>query len=190
MMRRSTLVTTALLLAMSVLTPLHALHAQIRPFRIGVGGGPAMPLGESGDQLILGWNALGMIAIAVPALPLGLRLDAAYNEFGFERALLGSSGGPPGSQRVTSFTVNPTLNLPTEGQLVTPYFIGGVGSYSVGCTESSSVCTSSTHVGWNVGGGAKFQLFGLRAFAEARYHRTSQRDLSVQYLPLTLGLLF
>jgi hypothetical protein len=188
-MRRSTVVMTALLLVMGVLSPRQS-QAQIRPFRIGVGGGPAMPLGESGDQLILGWNALGTIALSVPSLPIGLRLDAAYNAFGFERALLGATGGPPGSQRVTSFTVNPTINLPTEGQLVTPYFIGGVGSYSLGCTESSSACSSSTHVGWNVGGGAKFQLFSLRAFAEARYHRTTQADVSVQYLPLTLGLLF
>jgi hypothetical protein len=188
-MRRSTLMTTALLLATAVFSPASSLHGQIRPFRIGVGGGPAMPLGESGDQLVLGWNALGMVAISVPAVPIGLRLDAAYNQFGFERALIGS-GGPPGAERVVSFTVNPVLNLPNEGSLVTPYFLGGVGSYSVGCTESSATCTSSTHVGWNVGGGAKFQLFGLRAFAEARYHRTTQSSLSVQYLPLTLGLLF
>jgi hypothetical protein len=188
-MRRSTLLTTAFLLALGVSAPA-SLHAQIRPFRIGVGGGPAMPLGESGDQLILGWNALATLSVGVPTLPLGLRLDAAYNEFGFERALLGASGGPPGSQRVTSFTVNPVFKLPTEGQLAAPYFIGGVGSYSLGCTESSAACSSSTHVGWNVGGGATFQLFGLRAFAEARFHRTTQANLSVQYLPLTLGLLF
>lgn len=189
-MRRSTLLTTALFLALGVSSLATPLHAQVRPFRIGIAGGPAMPLGESGDQLVLGWNALATLALGAPSLPVGLRLDAAYNQFGFERALLGSTGGPPGAQRVTSFTVNPVLKLPTEGQLVTPYFMGGVGSYSVGCTESSLSCVSSTHVGWNVGGGANFTLFGLRAFAEARYHRTTQSSLSVQYLPLTLGLLF
>jgi hypothetical protein len=189
MMRRSTALTTALLIAMGVLSPLGSLHAQLRPFRIGVGGGPAMPLGASGDQLVLGWNALGTLAISVPTFPVGLRLDAAYNQFDFERALIGS-GGPPGAERVISFTVNPVIKLPTEGELVTPYFVAGAGSYAVGCTESSSACKSSTNFGWNVGGGANFQLFGLRAFAEARYHRSSQGNLSIQYLPLTLGLLF
>lgn len=188
-MRRSTVLTTALLIAMSLLSPVDSMHAQLRPFRVGVAGGPAMPLGESGDQLVLGWNALGTLSISVPTLPVGLRLDAAYNQFDFERALIGS-GGPPGAERVTSFTVNPVLKLPTEGQLVTPYFIAGGGSYSVGCTESSSACASSRHFGWNVGGGATFQLFSLHAFAEARYHHIPQSSLSLQYLPLTLGLLF
>ena len=148
-----------------------------------------MPLGASGDQLILGWHALGMLALGVPRLPLAVRFDAAYDHFEYERALLGA-GGPPGAQRVLSFSVNPVVELPTDGTLVRPYFLAGVGSYSQGCTQGGSSCNSSTNFGWNMGGGAKFQLFGLRAFAEARYHRTNESSLSTQYLPITLGLLF
>lgn len=148
-----------------------------------------MPLGASGDQLVLGWHALGTLGLHTRSFPIGLRLDAAYDQFQYERALIGSAG-PPGAQRITSFSVNPVVRLPNSSQQVTPYFLGGVGSYSVGCTLSSSACKSSTSVGWNVGGGAAFQLFGLRAFAEARYHRTTESNLSLQYLPITFGLLF
>lgn len=185
-MRRSTLAST-LLIAMGMFAPVASAHAQ-RPFTFGFGGGASMPLGSSGDQLILGWNALGTMNIQAPVIPIGLRLDAAYNEFNFERALLGSLN-PPGAQRITSFTVNPTLRLPTTGQAASPYVIGGVGSYNVGCTDSSA-CKSTSKMGWNFGVGATFQVFGLRGFAEARYHRVQPADVSIQYLPITLGLLF
>ena len=184
-----------LLLATSVFAPARASLAQKlqRPVSIGVGGGASMPMGASGDQLIFGWHALGTLALGVPRVPIGLRLDVAYDQFQFERALLGAAG-PPGSQRVVSFSVNPVIELPSDASQVKPYFIAGVGSYSQGCTESSSACKSSTNFGWNVGGGAKFQLFGLHAFAEGRYHRTAEKtsvsNLSTQYLPITLGLLF
>ncbi|MEO8561706.1 MAG: outer membrane beta-barrel protein [bacterium] len=185
-MRRSSLA-AALLLAMGMFAPASAAHAQ-RPFTFGFGGGAAMPLGSSGDQLVLGWNALGTMNIQAPVLPVGVRLDVAYNEFNFERALLGSAN-PPGSQRITSFSVNPTLRLPTTGQSASPYAIGGVGSYNVGCTDSGA-CKSSSKIGWNVGVGASFQTFGLKAFAEARYHRVQPGSVSLQYVPFTLGLLF
>jgi opacity protein-like surface antigen len=185
-MRCSTL-TMAFLLALGVHAPTSAARAQ-RPFSVGLGGGAAMPLGSSGDELILGWNALGTLNFELPLLPLGLRLDAAYNEFNFERALLGSVN-PPGAQRITSFSVNPTLRLPATGQSVSPYLIGGVGSYMIGCTDSSA-CKSNSKVGWNFGAGATFRAFGLKVFGEARYHKTTTSNTSVQYVPFTLGLLF
>jgi len=187
-MRRST-VTTALLLAIAVCVPTLSLHAQRKPVELGFGGGASMPLGSSGDQLVLGWHALGTLSLRAPAIPIGLRLDAAYDQFEFERALIGSNG-PPGAERVISFSVNPVIRLPGSGEQATPYFIGGVGSYAVGCTERSGACNSSTNIGWNLGGGASFQIFGLKAFAEARYHHTTEAGLSTQYLPITFGLLF
>jgi len=188
---RITITTAILLVATSAFAPTSASRAQSpqRPVSIGIGGGASMPLGGSGDQLVLGWQAMGTLALAIPRFPIGLRFDAAYDQFQFERALLGAAG-PPGSHRVASFTVNPTVDLPVEGTMVRPYFMAGVGSYSQGCTETSATCRSSTNFGWNVGGGAKFQLFALRAFAEARFHHTTESNLSTQYLPITLGLLF
>jgi hypothetical protein len=183
--------TTLLLLAASVLAPASTSRAQAphRLVMVGVGGGASMPLGASGDQLIFGFHGLGTLAVGTSTFPIGLRVDLAYDQFQFERALIGAAG-PPGAERVISFSVNPTFELPSNGTLVRPYFVAGVGSYSQGCTESSSACHSSTNLGWNLGGGAKFQLFGLRAFAEARYHHTTESNLSTQYLPITLGLLF
>jgi hypothetical protein len=188
---RLTFTTALLLLSTSVLAPTRASLAQrpLRPVMFGVGGGASLPLGASGDQLIFGWHGMGTVAVGVPRLPIGLRFDAAYDHFEFERILIGSSG-PPGAERVIALSVNPTVELPTNGALVRPYLIAGVGSYSVGCTQKSAACRETTNFGWNMGGGAKFQLFGLRAFAEARYHQTKESNLSTQYLPITLGLLF
>ncbi|HEV7990722.1 MAG TPA: outer membrane beta-barrel protein [Gemmatimonadaceae bacterium] len=184
-MRRSILITAALLVS-SAFAP-DVSQAQ-RPVTLGLGGGVAMPLSDFGDNLGPGWNALATLAIAVPVLPVGLRLDASYSRFNIEKVLLGSAGLPE-SEHVTSFTVNPVLRLPAVSPLVTPYVIGGAGSYALGCS-GGDVCATSTKVGWNLGGGATFSIFGLKGFAEARYHHTSKGSVEVAYVPLTFALTF
>jgi hypothetical protein len=70
-----------------------------------------------------------------------------------------------------------------------PYLIGGLGSYSISCTGVAN-CDGTTRFGWNAGLGARFTTVGVRWFTEARYNRVKVPDGSVQYIPLTIGLLF
>ena len=56
--------------------------------------------------------------------------------------------------------------------------------------DVGTACEGTTHFGWNVGLGMKLYALGFRSFVEARYHRTSANGSSVNYFPVTLGLLF
>lgn len=178
----------AIILALGTMLGPIPLCAQ-RPIALGVAGGVPMPLGEFGDNVNPGWRALGTLALGTPMLPLGLRLDAAYDQLGFTRTLVGSGGSSAGAQRVVSVTLNPTYRLPMPGSSFSPYLIAGAGAYSVGCAGDAS-CDAVTRAGWNAGLGTRFVTAGLHGFAEARYHYVEMRGGRVQYLPFTLGLLF
>ncbi|MEO8561707.1 MAG: outer membrane beta-barrel protein [bacterium] len=186
MMRRSSMAAAALMTLL--LGPTTArLHAQL-PISVGLGGGTSLPLGSFGDDVSPGWRALGTLGLEVPIIPIGVRLDAAYDRFSVNRALVGASGSPSGSRRVASFTVNATYRL-LPLPLLTPYLIAGGGSYNVGCGGGVS-CQSQTSFGWNGGAGLKFGALGIHAFAEARYHHVNVSGTSVQFVPVTVGLMF
>jgi hypothetical protein len=178
----------AALLAVAPLTRQAAALAQ-RPITVGVAAGVPFPLGEFRDAVNPGWRALGTLALGAPIVPLGLRLDAAYDRLGFTAAPVGAAGRSTGAQQVVSVTLNPTYRLPSAGAAAAPYLIGGVGSYSIGCAGVAG-CEGVTRFGWNAGLGTRFTTVGLRWFAEARYHRVKVPGSSVQYVPVTLGVLF
>jgi opacity protein-like surface antigen len=154
----------------------------------GVGGGLAMPVGSLGDVANTGWRALGTIAVGVPLVPVGLRLDASYDRFGYQRTLVGAAGSETGSQSVFAGTVNGTLRL-SPLPVVTPYAIAGLGPYHVSCSGPAT-CESVTHVGYNAGLGIRFGALLIHGFAEVRYHFVSVPGGNIQYVPVTVGLLF
>jgi hypothetical protein len=186
MMQRSTM-TVAVLTMMTLLTPSVSLRAQ-SPLSVGVAGGVSMPISSFSDDVVPGWRALGTLAVGVPLLPLGLRLDAAYDRFSIDRALVGTTPSPSGARRIASFTVNGTYRL-VPLPVISPYLIAGAGSYNVGCSGGIS-CESGTSFGWNGGAGLKFGALGIHAFAEARYHHVNGNKTSVQFVPVTVGLMF
>ena len=154
----------------------------------GVGGGLSMPVGSLSDVANPGWRALGTIKVGVPLVPVGLRLDASYDRFGFQRTPLGAAGSETGSRSVFAGTVNGTLRL-SPLPLITPYAIAGIGSYHTSCSGPAS-CESETHVGYNAGLGVYFGAPLIHGFAEVRYHYVSLPGGSMQFVPVTVGLLF
>jgi hypothetical protein len=158
-----------------------SLEAQQRPISVGLAGGVSLPQGDLSDAVNTGWHALGTIALSTLMQPLGLRLDVAYNRFDF------SVGD--GNQTVGSATLNGTYRLPMTNSPMSPYLISGLGAYRSECSLDVG-CEPATKFGWNVGLGARLYVLGFRSFAEARYHRTKRGDSSVNYFPLTLGLIF
>src|SRR5665213_4151580 len=61
----------------------------IKPISFGISGGVAVPSGDLSNGtgngftgVNTGYNATASLAIALPALPFGLRGDASYNSFG------------------------------------------------------------------------------------------------------------
>ena len=176
----------AVAVALALASSPRTLRAQ-RLFTLGLGGGVSVPQGDLHNGANTGWNALGTLILSTPMQPLGLRADVAYNQFPFTATTQSVVGGS-GNQNVGSLTANATYRLPTPGTPISPHLIAGVGAYRTDC--SLGACGAVTHFGWNVGLGTKLYVLGFRSFVEARYHRTHANGSSVNYFPVTIGVMF
>jgi hypothetical protein len=172
---------------LNVVTPIGLLEAQ-RPISFGVAGGASLPEGEVSDLVNTGWHALVTAALSSPMQPLALRLDVAYNRFGFSDEAQAALGGE-GHLTAGSATLNVTYRLPKATWSVSPYLLGGLGAYRTECSLGPG-CRSRVRYGWNFGLGAKLFFLGFPNFVEARWHRTKRRGGEVHYFPLTFGIIF
>jgi hypothetical protein len=169
----------------ALLCPAAAVEAQ-RPLSIGLGGGATFPTGDLRTSANTGWNVLGTAALGSLMQPIGLRLDVAYNRFQVRGA---TTAGVSGDQSVGSATLNASYRLPMTDSPLSPYLISGLGAYRTDCSGGIT-CGSTTRYGWNVGLGTKLYLLGARSFLEARYHRTKRTGGTVQFVPVTVGVMF
>ncbi len=160
--------------------PAASASAQGSPFEIGGAAGVAIPTGDLADFTDMGYNATFLVGFNPAYLPIGLRFDAAYNEFGF-------SDGVDGNVNVSSFTANGVFKLPTGG--FTPYLIGGAGLYRVGA-DLFGETDAQNKFGFNVGGGISMPLSGFKVFVEARYNHVSLDGGNVTYVPIVFGASF
>jgi hypothetical protein len=172
---------------LGLLSPLGPLQAQ-RPISLGIGGGLSLPQGDVDDQVNTGWNGLVTAALGSPMQPLGLRLDVAYNRFGFSDEV-NTALGSEGHFTVGSATLNVTYRLPKATWQVSPYLLWGIGAYRTECSLGPG-CESRVRYGWNYGLGANFYFLGFRNFIEIRGHRTKSRTSDVHYFPVTIGIMF
>ncbi len=160
-------------------------HAQVtsivKPVRLGVSLGAAIPTGDFGSAVKTGYNVTGSLALQPVALPIGFRIDAAFNQFGFK------AGG--GNANVFSVTGNALANV-IPGPALGAYVIGGPGYYHESVSGTVVSGESQNHFGFNVGAGLKIPLTGFDTFIEARYHRISENGGSTSFVPVTVGILF
>ena len=119
-------------------------RAQLPGFQIGASGGIAFPVSDLGNSTNTGYNIAVAVGVKPYASPIGLRFEAAYNEFGLQ--------GGGGNVNIPAFTANATLALPAAG--FTPYVIGGAGLYrpSANLTGIGSG-NAENDFGFNIGGG-------------------------------------
>jgi hypothetical protein len=138
-----------------------------------IGAGASFPTGRFGDAYKTGYHVLGAIDFDRPGSPLGFRLDGMFNEFEhetFNNAAI----------QIYGLTGNAVVKAAgTSG----PYLIGGIGVYGTKPEGGDS----ESDVGFNIGGGLRFELSGFTAFLEARFHQV--RD-NLRFVPLTFGLTF
>ncbi|MFL5403798.1 MAG: outer membrane beta-barrel protein [Gemmatimonadales bacterium] len=172
---------------LGIVSPVASVEAQ-RPISFGVGGGISLPQGDVDAAVNTGWNALVTAALGSPMQPLGLRLDLAYNRFGFSDEQAAALGGE-GHQTVGSATLNITYRLPKATWPVSPYILWGIGAYRTDCSLGPG-CASRVRYGWNYGLGARLFFLGFDSFIEIRGHRTKSRISDVHYFPLTFGIRF
>jgi hypothetical protein len=143
-------------------------------------GGVAAPVGRLGDFTDIGYNLGAGVNIGAPALPVGVRLEGAYNNFGWK--------GNNRSTSIISGTANAIFNIGPQRDA--PYLIAGLGIYN---RNSDGFVSSATTVGINGGGGLRFPLTGFSTFFEARYHimlGSNNDAANFQFIPITFGLIF
>jgi hypothetical protein len=152
----------------------------LKPVQVGVAVGAAIPVSDLGNSFSTGFNVSGTIGINVPLLPVGFRIDGAYNQFGAKSATGVSA-------KIAGVSGNVVFSVP-GAVIVSPYLIGGVGYYRVSSSVTGSV--ASNNFGFNAGAGVKVPLLAFATFIEARYNRISENGGSTSFVPVTVGVMF
>lgn len=151
------------------------------PFHLGVAGGGSLPMSDLSDGSNTGFNGTVTIGFSIPMIPVGLRIDGAYNRFGAK------VGG--GDLNVMSATGNLMLKLPSIG--ISPYLIGGAGFYNSKVTPTGlGSSNSQSDFGWNAGAGISLPLTIFQGFVEARYNKVTTDLGSMAFVPVTFGIMF
>lgn len=155
--------------------------AQIAPGSVhfGVAAGAAIPVSDFSNFAKTGFNGTVMLGFNPTLIPLGVRIDGAYNQFGVKSALAS------GNLHIASVTGNLVYRMP--GATISPYAIGGAGWYNSGASNGGS---SSNDFGWNIGGGISMPLSGFDTFIEARYNQVQTSGTSTKFIPITFGVMF
>jgi hypothetical protein len=153
----------------------------VNPVQFGVAAGAAIPTSDLANGASTGFNVTGTIGVNPQMIPLGIRLDAAYNR-------VSHKNGVSGDVHFTSVTGNLVYKFPSPS--VSPYAIGGAGWYNAGGTVTGLGSGSSNHFGWNLGGGISMPLSGFDTFIEARYNQVQGNGGSAKYIPITFGVMF
>jgi hypothetical protein len=156
-------------------------RAQIVPksVQFGVAAGASLPVSDLSDVANTGFNATATLGFTPTMIPLGIRIDGAYNQWSVKSVL----GG--GNLHSTSLTGNLVYKIP--GATVSPYAIGGAGWYNLG---GSGGGPSENDFGWNLGGGISMALSGFDTFIEARYNQVQSTGTATKFVPITFGLMF
>ncbi|HJQ09446.1 MAG TPA: hypothetical protein VJ840_00270 [Gemmatimonadaceae bacterium] len=155
--------------------------SSVKPVEFGISGGAALPTSDLSDGANTGFNLTGTIGWNPQMIPLGIRVDGAYNRFGLK-------GGASGDIHFTSVTGNLVYKIPAAS--VSPYLIGGAGWYNAAVNLTGFGSGSDNHLGWNVGGGLNMPLSGFNTFIEARYNQVQGDGGSLKFIPITFGVMF
>jgi hypothetical protein len=151
----------------------------VKPVQFGIAAGAALPMSDFSDFFNTGFNGTVTLGLNPALIPLGVRVDGAYNQFGAKDV--------DGSANISSLTGNLVYSIPSTA--VSPYLIGGIGVYHLGLSDELGG-DSENDFGWNIGGGIKMPLSGFDTFIEARYNQVQTSGTSTKFIPITFGIMF
>lgn len=154
----------------------------------GIFGGVSSVNDDFKDEVGNGWLAGGLVKMRAYG-PLDIRADGTYLKLG--RKQIGNEIALVSTDASVAFgTFNVILNFGPDSaeypgdNSVSPYMLVGAGAYTL---DYKGECTGQceqfidpekkTHFGLNAGFGATIPVFGIRTFAEARYHRLSREPI-------------
>ena len=173
------------MMAFATIAAARSVSAQVatilKPVQVGVALGGAIPMSDFGKSFNSGFNLTGTVGINPVGLPVGFRVDAAYNQFG-------AKGITNVKAKIAGVSGNVLVSMAGVG--IAPYAIGGVGYYRVSSSATGTGSAASNHFGFNAGAGLDISLSGFTTFIEARYNRISESGGSTSFVPVTVGVMF
>jgi hypothetical protein len=140
-----------------------------------VNAGASMPMSNAGDAFNAGLRVGAGLEFRAPLVPVGLRVDAAYDRLGVKL-----DGEPALS--ILSGTANAVLSMP----VMPIYLVGGLGMYR---TDAGNA-TTSTDLGFNIGMGMRLPIPMFSPFIEARLNQINTEGESFRYVPIVAGIRF
>jgi hypothetical protein len=141
---------------------------------VNVNAGAAMPMSNAGDVWNAGLRVGAGVELRVPLVPVGLRVDGAYDRLALK------TGGS--NLSILSGTANAVFSLP----LMPIYFVGGIGMYR----SDAGAGSTATDLGFNVGAGFRLPLPIFSPFIEARLTQINGDAESFRYVPIVAGIRF
>ena len=154
----------------------------------GIFAGVTSANGQFGDEVKNGWFAGGLIKMRAYGA-IDVRVDGNYVKFGRNEVVAELSSITTDASMVFG-TLNALVNFGPDSATypgdnsVSPYMLFGAGLYELDYkAECEGQCegfldpVKDRHFGLSAGFGATVPVFGIRTFAEGRYHRIS-RDLA------------
>jgi hypothetical protein len=172
-----------LALAVAAMLGAETASAQVRPFTIGISGGPTIPSGDLADEAGTGYHVQGSVGVPAPLLPGTFRLDLLWQELPDEHV---------GNFRQLGALLNVLFALPTVG--AQPYLLGGIGVIStrepdVEHADHTHAAETHTDFGINAGVGVSFPLAGMSGVIEARVLNLLI-DTDHRTIPISFGIRF
>jgi len=183
------------LLAAALATPAHGQMADTPIINGGegatfvLGAGPAFPVGDLRDFGKNGFAGLLAVGFAPAILPVGLRVEGMYQEFGIKGGDANISTLGAGANVV----LRVPQSAPGSGFFVRPFITGGVGyartRIGLGSATAPDVGRGNG-VTWNVGGGIALPIPIINVGIEARYVEVRADGGSLGSVPVFLTLNF
>ena len=202
-------------LALSVMAGARHLSAQaMAGTRVGIAAGMSVPTGTFGNRVNSGPDITGSVEFQRHSIPLGVRAELGYSNFGLTDSYLSRfSGANDGNASILSGTLNLVYDI-NRGGRVRPYLIGGAGMYrrhvevdrpdglgvatvfdpffgfvnEVFPTEAVERSRTQTKFGLNGGGGLALTMGRTSLFAEARYHDMYTDSRHTAMVPIRIGV--
>ena len=151
----------------------------------GVGGGFTAVTGDASRVWDAGgFHMQGMVAFGRAASAVGFRTDIMYQRF--TSSLAGEAGRTSDLAGIVSVAYSPTTYL------LKPYVLGGVGVYrSTDNFDAPQIHEEPiTRLGASAGVGARLSFVRFGTFVEARFHRIFGATRDVDFVPVTVGVMF
>lgn len=149
---------------------------------VGIAVGPSFPTGTVGSEYAMGYHVVAMAQTLPPDRVLGFRFEASYDAFARQGTI----------QHITQRVIGGSANAvarPLGAMTTVPYLIGGFGMYNQRTNPAPASSSPATEIGYNVGGGVRFAMKNINAYAEARYHQVLLEG-GARFVPVTVGIVF